>query len=84
MTVGGRLSVTTEPGGRNRKKVTGQIILNIWISTETFLGELHKHSVQHKPADQAQDENRQDHETPDCHPLSVPHIRVPSGEKLIF
>ena len=49
-------------------------------------GELHQHQhcVQHKPPDQAEAEDRQDHEAPDCHPLSVPHIRVPSGEKLIF
>ena len=49
-------------------------------------GELHQHQhcVQHKPPDQAEAEDRQDHEAPDCHPLSVPHIRVPSGEKFIF
>ena len=49
-------------------------------------GEFHQyqHCVQHQSPDQEEAADRQDHEAPDCHPLSVPHIRVPSGEKLIF
>ena len=43
-------------------------------------GELLQHCVQHQPPDQAETEDRQDHEAPDCHSLSLPHIRVPSGE----
>ena len=89
MAVGGRLSATTEQGGQIRKKVMKQKnIKNICKYSYIYMyhlsppGDLHQHQhcVQHQSPDQAEDEDRQDHEAPDCHPLSVPHIRVPSGE----